>query len=120
MTGRGYFWPIWPILGWGVGIAFHALSLRWDDGGPTAAQVEAQAERLRARDQRLAVASPRASPPLPVSSPTRRRTVPASTLRRVLVLPAPARGTSRPDPKTPADRCRRPFIEVQPLRLPCV
>jgi len=65
MTGRGYFWPIWPILGWGVGIAFHALSLRWDDGGPTAAQVEAQAERLRARDQRLAAASPPVQPAAP-------------------------------------------------------
>ncbi len=65
MTGRGYFWPIWPILGWGVGIVFHALSLRWDDGGPTAAQVEAQAERLRARDQRLGVAIPPGQPAAP-------------------------------------------------------
>ncbi len=23
LTGRGYFWPIWPILGWGVGLALH-------------------------------------------------------------------------------------------------
>ena len=24
-SGTGsYFWPIWPILGWGVGIGFHA------------------------------------------------------------------------------------------------
>ncbi|HZA19774.1 MAG TPA: 2TM domain-containing protein [Actinomycetota bacterium] len=22
----GYFWPIWPILGWGIGLAFHAYS----------------------------------------------------------------------------------------------
>ncbi len=22
-TGAGYFWPIWPILGWGVGLAFN-------------------------------------------------------------------------------------------------
>jgi hypothetical protein len=22
-TARGYFWPIWPMLGWGIGIAFH-------------------------------------------------------------------------------------------------
>ena len=21
--GRGYFWPIWPILGWGVALALH-------------------------------------------------------------------------------------------------
>ena len=24
-TGRGYFWPIWSIAGWGVGLAAH----RW-------------------------------------------------------------------------------------------
>ena len=23
-SGGGYFWPIWPILGWGIGLAFHA------------------------------------------------------------------------------------------------
>ena len=23
MTGAGYFWPVWPILGWGIGIAIH-------------------------------------------------------------------------------------------------
>jgi hypothetical protein len=22
----GYFWPIWPMLGWGIGLAAHALS----------------------------------------------------------------------------------------------
>ena len=23
-TGADYFWPIWPILGWGIGVASHA------------------------------------------------------------------------------------------------
>ena len=23
VSERGYFWPIWPILGWGVGLAIH-------------------------------------------------------------------------------------------------
>jgi hypothetical protein len=22
-SGGGYFWPIWPLLGWGVGVAFN-------------------------------------------------------------------------------------------------
>ena len=22
VSGAGYFWPIWPILGWGIGVAF--------------------------------------------------------------------------------------------------
>jgi 2TM domain len=27
VTSRpGYFWPIWPMLGWGIGLAFHAWS----------------------------------------------------------------------------------------------
>ena len=25
-SGAGYFWPIWSIGGWGVGLAFHAWS----------------------------------------------------------------------------------------------
>ena len=24
LTGMGYFWPVWPALGWGIGIASHA------------------------------------------------------------------------------------------------
>jgi hypothetical protein len=26
LSGAGYFWPVWAILGWGVGLAFHG----WD------------------------------------------------------------------------------------------
>ena len=26
-TERGYFWPIWPFLGWGIGVAFHGSSV---------------------------------------------------------------------------------------------
>jgi 2TM domain len=26
MTGTGYFWPIWSIVGWGIGVFFHG----WD------------------------------------------------------------------------------------------
>lgn len=30
-TGRDYFWPIWPILGWGLGLAIHAFrAYAWD------------------------------------------------------------------------------------------
>jgi hypothetical protein len=24
-SGGAYFWPIWPIAGWGIGLAVHAL-----------------------------------------------------------------------------------------------
>ena len=27
MTSGGYFWPVWPILGWGIGVAAHAASV---------------------------------------------------------------------------------------------
>ena len=26
-SGGGYFWPIWPILGWGIGVAAHGAPL---------------------------------------------------------------------------------------------
>lgn len=42
-----YFWPIWPILGWGVGIGFHA----WDTFGQrseiTEDQIRREMDRLR-------------------------------------------------------------------------
>lgn len=27
VSGGGYFWPIWPIIGWGIGLGIHAFSL---------------------------------------------------------------------------------------------
>lgn len=24
LSGGGYFWPVWSIFGWGIGLAFHA------------------------------------------------------------------------------------------------
>ncbi len=27
-TPGGYFWPVWPMLGWGIGLAVHALARR--------------------------------------------------------------------------------------------
>ena len=23
LTGAGYFWPVWPMLGWGIGVLMH-------------------------------------------------------------------------------------------------
>ena len=34
LTGAGYFWPMWPFLGWGIGLAAHALA--GDDPDPRA------------------------------------------------------------------------------------
>jgi hypothetical protein len=27
VSGAGYFWPIWPIAGWGVGLALNAWTV---------------------------------------------------------------------------------------------
>lgn len=29
ITGTGYFWPVWPMMGWGIGVASHALGGRY-------------------------------------------------------------------------------------------
>jgi hypothetical protein len=25
VTGRGYPWPVWPMVGWGIGVLFHYM-----------------------------------------------------------------------------------------------
>ena len=27
LAGGGYFWPIWPILGWGIAVVFNAYDV---------------------------------------------------------------------------------------------
>ncbi len=45
VTDSGFFWPIFPILGWGIGLAFHA----WDvfRSGPSEDQIRREIDRLR-------------------------------------------------------------------------
>ncbi len=47
VTGAGYFWPVFPIFGWGIGLAFHAWDVLWPAPGEVA--VQAEMERLRRR-----------------------------------------------------------------------
>ena len=28
LTGAGYFWPVWPALGWGIAVTMHASAVR--------------------------------------------------------------------------------------------
>ena len=28
LTGMGYFWPVWPALGWGIGVFSHRSTVR--------------------------------------------------------------------------------------------
>ena len=45
VTGAGFFWPIFPILGWGIGVVFHV----WDvmSPGVDERQIQAEMDRLR-------------------------------------------------------------------------
>jgi 2TM domain len=46
VTGAGFFWPIFPIVGWGIGLAANA----WDVYGRkpiSEDEVERETERLR-------------------------------------------------------------------------
>ncbi|WP_404383054.1 2TM domain-containing protein [Knoellia locipacati] len=47
LTGAGFFWPVFPLFGWGIGVIFHAWDVLWPEPGE--AQVEAEMERLRRR-----------------------------------------------------------------------
>ena len=29
LTSSGYFWPIWPIAGWGIGVVMHGYTVYW-------------------------------------------------------------------------------------------
>ena len=47
LTGAAFFWPIFPILGWGIGLFFHG----WEtfSGGPKEDRIRREMERLRER-----------------------------------------------------------------------
>ena len=49
MTGRGYPWFVWVLLGWGVGVVFNFLGVFFFDRetGWERSEVEKEAERLR-------------------------------------------------------------------------
>jgi hypothetical protein len=37
-TPGGYFWPVWPMLGWGIGLAAHGLAARGDQSSAVSYQ----------------------------------------------------------------------------------
>ena len=40
LTGADYFWPIWPMLCWGFGLASHALAVRGSGTGDDAPRAD--------------------------------------------------------------------------------
>lgn len=45
LTGAGFIWPVFPMLGWGIGLAFHARDVYWGE--------EFSEERIRREMQRM-------------------------------------------------------------------
>jgi len=45
VTGAGFFWPVFPILGWGIGVFFHG----WDTFSEPLSEdsIDREVERLR-------------------------------------------------------------------------
>ena len=52
-SGGGYFWPVWPILGWGIAVAAHGAPLIAGVGSRSGRQAEATSRQ--ARDARTSV-----------------------------------------------------------------
>jgi hypothetical protein len=48
VSGAGYFWPIWPAMGWGLAIVLHGASLAWDKE-PTEEQIATEARKILER-----------------------------------------------------------------------
>jgi hypothetical protein len=46
MTGSGFFWPAFPLLGWGIGLFFHG----WQTytAGPREERIRREMDHLRA------------------------------------------------------------------------
>jgi hypothetical protein len=47
LTGMGYFWPVWPALGWGIAIVSHRASLPRDARSRRALARSAQSTATR-------------------------------------------------------------------------
>lgn len=47
VTGAGFFWPVFPLIGWGIGLFFHG----WDvyQGEPSEARIQREMDRLKDR-----------------------------------------------------------------------
>ncbi|MDP3892693.1 2TM domain-containing protein [Nocardioides sp.] len=49
MTGSGYFWPVFPIVGWGIGVVANAWDVYGGGDTPTEGQINREIERLTKR-----------------------------------------------------------------------
>jgi hypothetical protein len=47
ITSSDYFWAIWPMLGWGIGLAAHGVTVYMDGEGMRDRLIEQELEKLR-------------------------------------------------------------------------
>ena len=45
VTGMGYFWPIWPVLGWGISLAVQSWKLAHPERAFSTEEIEAEMRR---------------------------------------------------------------------------
>lgn len=46
MTSATNFWPVWPILGWGIGVVAHGVSVYLGPSEISEAQIDRELSRL--------------------------------------------------------------------------
>jgi hypothetical protein len=46
MTGADFFWPVFPMLGWGIGLIFHARDTYFADE-PSEERIRREMERMK-------------------------------------------------------------------------
>ena len=65
-TGAGFFWPIWPIAGWGIGLALNAYRVYFGPKALSEREIRAEMDR---QDQRTSPQRPRQAPYPPAPRP---------------------------------------------------
>lgn len=53
LTGAGYPWFVWPLIGWGIGLAFHAVALWLDLAKTSATGIDRETRAIERELQRL-------------------------------------------------------------------
>lgn len=49
MTGSDYFWPVFPMVGWGIGVVANAWDVYGSGDTPTEGQISREMEKLNKR-----------------------------------------------------------------------
>lgn len=47
VTGAGFFWPVFPIFGWGIGVVLHTWDVLWPQ--PTETSIRTAMDRIARR-----------------------------------------------------------------------